>query len=133
MNIKLSIKSINKTRGVELVDYSISDNILSLQDLLENLVDIEITKYEQKEFKITSQEDLDNMIIAGKISFGFKYREDVINRAHSKDVATLAFSDGLYAVFINDIQLNALDEYLNIKENDILSLIRFTMLTGRFY
>ena len=115
------------------MDYSISSAILSLHDLLENIVDIEVTKYEKKEFKISSQEELDDMIITGKVSFGFKYREDEIDRGHAKNVALSAFSDGLYAVFLNDIQLNNLTDPLDIKEDDVLTLIRFTMLTGRFY
>jgi len=133
MNIKLSMKSINQTRGVAQLDYRIGDDIHSLRAFIEHLVDIEITRYEQKEFQITTQQELDDMVSAGKVSFGFKYREDAIDRAFAKEVAVLAFYDGLYAVFLNEVQTMELDEQLNIQENDILTLIRFTMLAGRYY
>jgi hypothetical protein len=73
------------------------------------------------------------MVISGKISFGFKYREVEIDRENAQDVALLAFKDGLFAVFINNDEIKALDENLSLKNNDIVTFIRFTMLTGRYY
>jgi hypothetical protein len=134
MNIKIALKSVSTTRGIKYVDYIVKNDIKNLNDLIVNLVNIEIDKYEvEKEIEVLSQNDIDNMVISGKISFGFKYREVEIDRENAQDVALLAFKDGLFAVFINNDEIKALDENLSLKNNDIVTFIRFTMLTGRYY
>ncbi len=132
MIIKVLLKSISKTRGVEYLDYNVLDNIVTLKDLILNLCDIEIKKYENKEFKVLSQEDINTMVNTGKISFGFKYREDVIDRQKAYENALLSFEDGLYRVFINDKEIRELNAKINLKQNDTLALIRLTMMTGWF-
>ncbi len=132
MKVKVVLKSVSKTRGIEYVDYHVKNNIITLKDLLINLCDIEIDKYENNEFKVLSQEDINTMVNQGKISFGFKYRKDVINREKAYENALLSFKDGLYRVFINDEEIEDLETNLNLKENDILILIRLTMITGWF-
>lgn len=132
MNIKINIKSISKTRGVKSVIYEVLDNIKTLECLILNLVDIEIDKYENHTFKALTQEDINSMLDIGKISFGFKYRESNIDRNNAKKIATLAFSDGLYVVFINQIKIEELTNEINLKEDDEVSLIRLTMLSGRY-
>ncbi len=132
MIIKVLLKSIAKTRGLEYVDYTVNDNIKSLRDLTVNLCDIEIDKYENREFKVLSQEDINNMVNTGKVSFGFKYREDVIDREKAYENALLSFDDGLYRVFINDEEVTVLDGDIGLKECDTLALIRLTMMTGWF-
>ena len=49
------------------------------------------------------------------------------------DTAYLAFEDGLYCIFINDEQTEKLDDSLNLKDGDILTFIRLTMLAGRMW
>ncbi len=98
MIIKVLLKSIAKTRGLEYVDYIVNDDVKSLKDLIINFWDIEIDKYENREFKVLSQEDINNMVNTGKVSFGFKYREDIIDREKAYENALLSFEDGLYRV-----------------------------------
>lgn len=45
-------------------------------------------------------------------------------------MALLAYKDGIYRVFIGDEEVKELNESLNIKEGDILTFIRLTMLSG---
>lgn len=133
MVIKVLVKSIAKTRGVESVAYLVDDNINTLNDLIIDLCNTEITKYENKEFKVLSQEDIDWMVNIGKISFGFKYRDDEnVDRNEAFDNALVAFNEGLYRVFINEVEIDSLDCVINLKEDDEVSLIRLTMMTGRY-
>ncbi len=132
MKVKVVLKSVAKTRGIEYVDYHVDNNITTLKDLLINLCAIEIDKYENNEFKVLSQEDINTMVNQGKISFGFKYRKDVINREKAYENALLSFKDGLYRIFINNEEIEDLETNINLEENDILILIRLTMITGWF-
>ncbi|KUO70710.1 MAG: hypothetical protein APF81_26025 [Desulfosporosinus sp. BRH_c37] len=53
----------------------------------------------------------------------------------TKAIATalLAFQDGIYRVFIGDNEVAELDEKLSLKEGEVLTFIRFTMLAGRMW
>ncbi|QUI25331.1 hypothetical protein HZI73_24855 [Vallitalea pronyensis] len=134
MKVNIMLKSSNKTRGIQPVPYTINNKINILQDLIHNLVDIEIDKYEHKELQVLSQEDIDRMLINGKVSFGFQYRaNNKIDRKHAKKVASLAFQDGLYAVFIGNQEIVDLSSAIHLKENDSITFIRFTMLAGRYF
>ncbi len=132
MNIKVLMKSISKTRNLKYVNYKVSDDINTLKDLIINLCDIEIEKYENKEFSILNQEEINNMVNVGKVSFGFKYREDQINRMDAYENALLSFEDGLYRVMLNDVEIIDLNEKLNLNNNDKVALIRLVMITGWF-
>lgn len=134
MNINIAIKSAAKTRNIKQVPYEVSGDICNLKDLIINLVNIEIDKYENHTFKVLSQEDINTMVDLGKISFGFKYREhDRVNREEAVNIALLAFEDGLFVVFINDVQVESLTNKLVLNDNDVLSFIRLTMLSGRYF
>ncbi len=143
MKVYINIKSISRTRGIEPIEYLLKQDIQTVEDLICNLVDIEIDKYENHHIKVLSQEDINSMLTNGKISFGFKYREilekehglhtKVIDRNEAKDIATLAFADGLFSLFINEDQFEKLDDMINIKDNDEITLIRLSMLAGRYF
>jgi hypothetical protein len=55
------------------------------------------------------------------------------NLEKALDTAYLAFEDSLYCIFINDEQTEKLDDSLNLKDGDILTFIRLTMLAGRMW
>lgn len=133
MIVKIAVKSAAKRRNIEYRDYELPA-VKNLQELIGALVDCEINRYEQDELKVLSQTDIDTMLEQGKVTFGFKYREDVvIDRNEAKRTAIEAFNDGLFVVFINDKQIEDINEALSLKNNDVIVLVRLTMLAGRCF
>ena len=45
----------------------------------------------------------------------------------------MAFNDGLFRIFLNNNELSSLEEKINLQENDKLTFIRLTMLSGRIW
>ena len=45
----------------------------------------------------------------------------------------MAFNDGLFRIFLNDNELSSLEEKIKLQENDKLTFIRLTMLSGRIW
>lgn len=133
MIVKIANKSIAKSRNIDYVDYCIKDNIEILEELIANLVNIEIDKYENKEIDVLRQEDIDEMLEKGKVTFAFSYDEEKIDRKKATDIACQAFKDGLFLVFIDDKEIKSLNENINIRQNSQLVFIKLCMYTGRYY
>ena len=55
------------------------------------------------------------------------------NLEKALDTAYLAFEDGLYCIFINDEQTEKLEDNLALKDGDVLTFIKLTMLAGRMW
>ena len=107
----------------ELIRIMVTENVRQFNDR---------TKEEELLEYLTSEE-INNKIITGKVSFGEIYNraEGDINKA--LECAFLAYEDGIYRVFINDNKTGKLDESIELKEEDVLTFIRLTMLSGRMW
>ena len=55
------------------------------------------------------------------------------NLEKALDTAYLAFEDGLYCIFVNDEQTEKLEDNLTLKDGDVLTFIKLTMLAGRMW
>lgn len=90
---------------------------LDQNDLLKYLTDAEI------EEKATS----------GKVSFGVNYNGLPADAEKAIRNALQSFEDGIFRVFLNDTELESLDEIIQLQEGDKLTFIRLTMLAGRIW
>lgn len=72
-----------------------------------------------------------DMASVGKIAFGINYGGREQDTGKAVDNALQSFEDGLYRVFLNDHELEKLDDNLDLYDGDSLTFIRLTMLTGR--
>lgn len=135
MKVFVVVKPVGKTRGFEKIEVEIEkSDSQNISNLISFFVNREISRYEADEFRVLSQSDIDDMVDRGKVSFGFKYREhEEIDRAEAIRVALESFADELFVVFINDKQIESLEDELTLVEGDEISFIRLTMLSGRYF
>jgi len=135
MKVYIVVKAVGKTRGFDKIEVELEDiHKDSVASLISFFVNREISRYESNEFKILSQEDINQMVDSGKISFGFKYREhNKIDRDEAVDIALQAFDDELFVMFVNDEQIESQDDKLSIRDGDEISFVRLTMLSGRYF
>ncbi|GKX27785.1 hypothetical protein SH1V18_02650 [Vallitalea longa] len=135
MKVFVVIKAIGKTRGFNKLEVEVEDkDIENVPALISFFVNREIERYEANEFKVLSQEDINQMVDSGKVSFGFKYREhDRVDRNEAVAIALQAFVDELFVMFINDEQVERLEDKLIINDGDEISFVRLTMLSGRYF
>ena len=76
---------------------------------------------------------IENQSPSGKISFNLDYRQQKQDIQSAFDNVIMAFNDGLFRIFLNDNELSSLEEKINLQENDKLTFIRLTMLSGRIW
>ena len=80
-----------------------------------------------------SEKQIKDMADIGRITFGICHGDKQQDVQKAIENAVQAFKDGIVCVFINDVKLSSPDEKIELKEDDILSFIRLTMLAGRMW
>ena len=137
MKIIINVKGLSRKKVIHQEEVELINKVSTTKDLITELVKINVEKFNKKidEKDILSIMTNENIAKAARIG---KIEDEVhgdkkANLEKALDTAYLAFEDGLYCIFINDEQTEKLDDSLNLKDGDILTLIRLTMLAGRMW
>ena len=137
MKIIINVKGLSRKKVIHQEEVELKNKISTTKDLIIELVKINVEKFNKKidEKDILSIMTNENIAKAARIGkIGDEVHGDKkANLEKALDTAYLAFEDGLYCIFINDEQTEKLDDSLNLKDGDILTLIRLTMLAGRMW
>ena len=137
MKIIINVKGLSRKKVIHQEEVELKNKISTTKDLITELVKINVEKFNKKidEKDILSIMTNENIAKAARIGkIGDEVHGDKkANLKKALDTAYLAFEEGLYCIFINDEQTEKLDDSLNLKDGDILTLIRLTMLAGRMW
>ena len=137
MKIIVNVKGLSRKKVIHQEELELKDKISTTKDLITELVKINVEKFNKKIddkniLSIITNENIAKAARIGKIGDEV-HGDKKANLKKALDTAYLAFEDGLYCIFINDEQTEKLDDSLNLKDGDILTLIRLTMLAGRMW
>ena len=81
----------------------------------------------------TLPQEIGEQAQGGKITFGEKENRTLADLDTALETALLAFTDGLFTVFINDEEVKTLDTPLTIEADTIITFIRLTFLVGGYW
>ena len=137
MKIIINVKGLSRKKVIHQEEVELKNKISTTKDLITELVKINVEKFNKKIddkniLSIMTNENIAKAARIGKIGDEV-HGDKKANLKKALDTAYLAFEDGLYCIFINDEQTEKLDDSLNLKDGDILTLIRLTMLAGRMW
>ena len=137
MKIIINVKGLSRKKVIHQEEMELKNKISTTKDLIAELVKINVEKFNKKIddkniLSIITNENIAKAARIGKIGDEV-HGDKKANLEKALDTAYLAFEDGLYCIFINDEQSEKLDDSLNLKDGDILTLIRLTMLAGRIW
>lgn len=137
MKIIINVKGLSRKKVIHQEEMELKNKISTTKDLITELVKINVEKFNKKIddkniLSIITNENIAKAARIGKIGDEV-HGDKKANLEKALDTAYLAFEDGLYCIFINDEQSEKLDDSLNLKDGDILTLIRLTMLAGRIW
>ncbi|MDN8591687.1 hypothetical protein Q0V21_23260 [Paenibacillus sp. 11B] len=139
MNVWITVKSLGKRKpalakqAAELPETTDTPRQLIKNMVAQQLKALQDKKNEAEWLAYLMPEDIQEQGEAGKVGFGAIYNEGVPDIEGAMDTAITAYEDGLFKVFLNDEELQGLDEPLIIQEDDNVVFIRFTMLAGRLW
>lgn len=139
MNVWITVKSLGKRKpALAKQAAELPETTDTLRQLIKNMVAQQLKALQEKKneaewLAYLMPEDIQAQGAAGKVGFGAIYNDGVPDVKGAMDTAVTAYEDGLFKVFLNDEELQALDEPLIIQEDDNVVFIRFTMLAGRMW
>ena len=137
MKIIINVKGLSRKKVIHQEEVELINKVSTTKDLITELVKINVKKFNKKIddkdiLSIMTNEYIAEAARSGKIGDEV-HGDKKANLEKALDTAYLAFEDGLYCIFINDEQTEKLDDSLNLKDGDILTFIRLTMLAGRMW
>ena len=137
MRIIINVKGLSRKKVIHQEEVELINKVSTTKDLITELVKINVEKFNKKIddkdiLSIMTNEYIAEAARSGKIGDEV-HGDKKANLEKALDTAYLAFEDGLYCIFINDEQTEKLDDSLNLKDGDILTFIRLTMLAGRMW
>lgn len=140
MKLYVQIKQLGaQSKKVSPVPFEIEGIPATAGDLISATVKKCVDEYNERVLRgdvvasPLSERQIKDMADIGRITFGICYGDKPQDATKAVENAVQAFIDGVVCVFINDVKLSSPDEKIELKEDDVLSFIRLTMLAGRMW
>ncbi len=126
----------NISKNVQPIPFHLSETPQTVRELITYSVDTCLSLYEQraKQGEMPLTDDMmQRMREVGKFAFGVHYNENIPDPQKAYQTALQAFEDGVVRIFKGTAELTELDAPLFLAENDILTFVKLTMLSGRMW
>lgn len=139
MRLMITVKSIGKRKNaLTQLPVDLVQTPQTLRELIAALVAWNVHGLQERQQDLSlaaylSEREVQEQAENGKVGFGAIYNYVLPDVSKAIEMAIIAFEDGLYRIFINDEEAEALNSHLLLQENDEIVFIRFTMLAGSFW
>lgn len=131
----LESRIIGRKKPFEHQPIALTRTSLTLQDLLTEVVERQVEQFntrqqDQQLLQVLTPAAYSKGIEQGKIISGGQEHQQVADVQEAIEVAIQAFKDGLYYVFLEEEQLEDLNQPLQIAENTRILFVRLVPLIG---
>ena len=135
--MQIQLKKLGKKK-IKIIDISLEKHPKTLRELITECVKSEVRRFNDSRedtslLPFLSAKEIGEQAQAGKITCGEKENRQLADLNKAIDTAMLAFTDGLFAVFINEEEIQDLDTPIHLTEQSTLTFIRLTFLTGTYW
>ena len=132
MRVFVNLKQIGRRKNVvNKKEYEVADNINVVSDLIREFVSICVRDFNQdKIIDYLIEQDIEDNADVGKIGFNDRENKNKQDMKKAIDNAIQSYEDGIYRIFLNDEEVEALSDSINLRQDDIITFIRLTMLSG---
>ncbi|WP_240643123.1 hypothetical protein [Sinomicrobium pectinilyticum] len=136
-DIRLQLKRLGKKK-VKTVVFPVEKYPETLSGLIEQCVISEVKRYNNERTEILlspflAPSEIQERSGEGKIGFGNIYNTTPADTDKAIESAMLAFKDGLFLVFVDDEEIIAPDQPLQLSHNSTITFIRMTFLAGTYW
>lgn len=109
-----------------------------LSDLIKSIVIQQVQAFNQRTEKnslvpFLLNDEIKNQSIGGKVGFGSIYNTNKAKEKEAIQNALLSFTDGIYCVFIDEDEIEEIDQPIQLTPNSIITFVRLTFLSGSIW
>ncbi|OIJ20162.1 hypothetical protein BKP45_10295 [Anaerobacillus alkalidiazotrophicus] len=139
MKIYVTMKSVSRRKDyLNRKEFVLKSTPQSLRQLITEIIALNVEQLNEKKLEkpflhFLTNEEIVIQSSTGKVGFDTKYNENKSDEQEAVNTAIQAFRDGLFKVFLNEKEQEALDIPLLLQDGDEVVFIRLTMLTGRMW
>ena len=130
--MQIQLKKLGKKK-IKIIEVTLEKQPETLRELISECVKSEVKRFNDSRedtslIPFLSTHEIGEQAQEGKITFGDKENRTLADLSVALDTAFLAFTDGLFAVFVDDEEVKALDAPLTITPETVITFIRLTFL-----
>lgn len=144
MNISISVRQLGKKHPIlqeKSISLDTSAPVVTVRAFIELIVKHQVGLFHSASFEWEDQDTihlpkenyLPILTDTGKVGFGAVYNHNKVDIAKAQENASIAFEEGLYALFQGDDQLESLIEEIDLSQNKSITFIRLTFLAGSYW
>ncbi|HML47601.1 MAG TPA: hypothetical protein PKE04_12725 [Clostridia bacterium] len=138
MTVTLWIKQAGKKSALTQTPLALPENTGTLRQMIEHIAGTNAAAYNAKAadsdlIRYLLQDEIESQAATGKVGFGRRYGQADADPHESVQAALLAFTDGLYRVFVDEAEVLALDEAIPLREGSSVAFIRLVFLAGSLW
>ncbi len=141
MKINFSVKALGKKRPFLdkiRLDLPVHGNSSTLREFLQLLVAQQVEAFNQRKedkslISFLSEKQISTRMESGKVGFNESYNNQKADTEKAIENVLQAFEDGLIAFFLDDEQIEKLDEEIQLTESSHIAIIRLTFLAGSYF
>lgn len=135
MKLYVIVKMTGKRKELMKQELKLPEVPYTLREMITGIAYQSVHSYkvrqaEQSLIPYITEIDIKESASSGKVGFGTIHNDRQANEYQAVETALLAFSDGLYRVFVNAEEIKQLDTPLVLTDGDEIIFMRFTMLAG---
>ncbi len=138
MKLSVTLKSVGSRRcALRCVPFALAHHPQTVAELiaesLRSCVAAYNTRHAQEHATPLRAEEIEHLHELGKIAFGLHYGGEAAEEPQAIATALQAYEDGLFRLFIGGEECGGLASAVSLHEDDCLTFIRLTMLTGGMF
>jgi len=141
MQLTISAKQLGRKHAVidkKQIDIDDIGPNPTVQRLIEAVVEQQVQEYNSKPLEksllpFMDQESIDDAAGRGKVGFGSIYNETKADPGAAKRIALQAYTDGLFALFVDNREFTDSKETVSLNPATIITFIRLTFLAGSYW
>ena len=139
MRVYIQVKQLGKRKcSIEKMPVDFPVPPAHVQELIEAIVSWQVSEYNERlqqseVLKYLTQEEVEDKAASGKVGFGVNYNGKPGAEAEAITNALQSYEDGIFRIFIDDMEAGDLSSPILLEEDSTLTFIRLAMLSGRLW
>ena len=137
MHFTINLKRLGKKK-IKTIAFELGKRPETLRELIVLCVNAEVGKFNHDRLNnqllpFLTRDQIAEQASNGKVGFGEIENTTLADASVAVANAIQCFEDGVFVVFIDEVEIISLDQNINLNDYSSLAFLRMTFLTGTYF